>query len=336
MATITSTIGTASRNYSTLQAWADTIPADVVASGNSYLGNAYNDSEFTGSYPSVLDFGAHTCDATHTITLTAAPGQSFQDHPTVRTNPLNYDQTKGVAVRNTGSYTVVINSANSGATAASSYVIITRLQVKSLTANGAALSNGGAGEYFGNLVKDCIVVGNINWSMGDNINVMNILPYVSGYGIASGGVSVVSKCIGCTTVTLFGTSPGTTGFYGKNYLVTSLYSCAAFNFTNPSQAVGSGSFSTSSNNGTEKSTGFPGTANVYNIPFSSSTPFVDGTSDFRPIAGTPLSNAGFLHALAPNDITGTPRSATPTIGCWELASAAPSVEKTETFIIFPM
>jgi hypothetical protein len=78
MPTVVNTIGSgAGRDYSTLAAWAASLPANLVADGNSYQGDCYNDSEFTGS-ATLLTLSGHTTDASHTITLTTGPGQSFQ------------------------------------------------------------------------------------------------------------------------------------------------------------------------------------------------------------------------------------------------------------------
>jgi hypothetical protein len=44
------------------------------------------------------------------------------------------------------------------------------------------------------------------------------------------------------------------------------------------------------------------------------------------VAATVLADAGYRDSTnAPNDISGTARDATPTIGAWELAAAGPTV-----------
>jgi hypothetical protein len=109
MAIITKSIGTSSRDYSTLAAWAASLPANLVTDGNSYVGECYKDSEFFGS-TTLLTLAGHTTDATHTITLTTGAGQSFRDNANIQTNGLRYNAANGVAIRsdaNTSGVTVV-------------------------------------------------------------------------------------------------------------------------------------------------------------------------------------------------------------------------------------
>ena len=122
MAIITSSIGTTSRDYSTLQSWEDALPANLVTDGNSYVGECYNDSEFSGA-STMLTISGQTTDATHTITLTTATGQSFRDHASAATNPLNYDQTKGVGITSSVNETIVYIQTD--------YTTIKNLQIRS-------------------------------------------------------------------------------------------------------------------------------------------------------------------------------------------------------------
>ncbi len=96
MAIITNSIGSAGRDYSTLAGWAAALPADIVSSGNSYVGECYNDTAFT-SGSSFLTLAGHTTDSGHTITLKCAAGQSFRDNSGVRGNALRFDAGNGVS-----------------------------------------------------------------------------------------------------------------------------------------------------------------------------------------------------------------------------------------------
>ena len=97
----THSIGTTGRDYSTLQAWEDACPANLVTDGNIWRGECYNDSEFSSSGTLVTIAGI-TTDATHYVELTTATGHSFQDHADVRTNALKYNQSNGVGLKTTG------------------------------------------------------------------------------------------------------------------------------------------------------------------------------------------------------------------------------------------
>src|SRR6266704_1201735 len=97
MPTVTNSIGSAGRNYSTIALWLAALPANLVTDGNSYTGQCYNDSEFVETNT----ISGHTTDATHVITLTTAPGQSFHDNSDVQGNKLVYDHTNGVGIKGT-------------------------------------------------------------------------------------------------------------------------------------------------------------------------------------------------------------------------------------------
>ena len=89
--TVVKSIGTASRDYSTLQAWEDAAPANLVTADQVWKGECYNDSTFTAG----VTISGITTDATRYIWLTAAAGQSFADHPE---NALDYNAANGVAI----------------------------------------------------------------------------------------------------------------------------------------------------------------------------------------------------------------------------------------------
>ena len=118
---VVSSIGTTGRDYSTLQAWEDACPANLVTADQIWKGECYNDSEFTAK----VVISGQTTDATRYVWLTAAAGQSFQDHASARTNPLVYDQSKGVGVRGGPDSLVTLNS---------DYARATRLQIKQTSA----------------------------------------------------------------------------------------------------------------------------------------------------------------------------------------------------------
>lgn len=329
MATITKSIGTGGgRDYSTFQAFEDALPANLVTDGNSYVGEAYNDSEFTAG----ATFSDHVTDATHTITVTAAAGQSFQDHASVRTNPLKYDQTKGVGISCTTTYTVGFQPSVNDGSVVIDYLTISRLQWKQTAINSAFFANGISSTH--NRVKDCVVevpsggatgLQGILLLLGGNTYAVNVLVIFTGAGAGCGFTLFDgSHCIACACVRLTDNSAAGTAFESENGSASSLVDCASFGFTTPAGTQGTGSWVSSSNNATDQASGLPGTSNQHSVSFSSSTPFVGAsaaTKDLRSIVGTSLVANGVLDSTnAPNDISGASRAAAPTIGVWELAS----------------
>lgn len=313
MAIITNSIGTTGRDYSTLQAWEDAIPADVVASGNSYVGECYNDSEFSAG----VVISAHNTDATHTITLTAATGQSFQDHPNVRSNALVYDQSKGVGILVTASY-----SSGVDALGLTHYLTVTRLQIKTTHAKSFPLVSDSLNDNL--VVKDCILQGNSETAnvvdlFGELINCLVIQDHATGDGI---WMRQNHNVLGCTIVRTTNNSPAGTGVIARNYADITLRSTAIFGFTNPTGVAGTGAFDALCSNNASDGASLPGASNQINVPFSNVTPFSDADNtgtDLKAIVGTALVNNGIRDSgLAPDDITGEARDTTPTIGVWEL------------------
>jgi hypothetical protein len=324
----TASVGTAARNYATIQACVDGIPANLVTDGNSYVCALYNDAEFTAG----AVISGKTTDATHTITITAAAGQSFQDHVSIRSNPLKYDQTKGVAIRSTTNYLNLIN-------VGSSYVTISRLQIYGAGATSStAIVTTGAVDYL--VYRDLIALGisgttntGIVAVYGPNSIIANVLAIPRG---ATSGIKVGygGTVVGCTVVVPGELSLAANGFYasgGSPVLRSSAVFGAATATTGP--GVWSGS-----NNATNLVSGLPGTSNVHNVSWSASTPFIEARSnqagfDLRLAEGTALAGVGYRDATnAPNDITGTARPATPTIGVWQLGEAAATIRKRVTVV----
>jgi hypothetical protein len=318
--TVVKSIGTTGRDYSTLQAWEDDCPASLTAVDQIWQGECYNDSEFTAA----VTISGVTVDATRYVVLKCAAGQSFQDHADVRTNPLRYDQSKGVGIKCTTSYATIVY-------ANQAYTRVLGLQIDD---GGAGNGVGLRLNTTGCIGKDCLLS-----KIGANATP---LLYLNGGGMAvncvvtpGGGLAVFMndsgcKTLGCTLVTPSDITPnGTNGyaFQGNYHSNSVVQSCAIFNFTGV--ASGGGSFDTTNSkyNATNLASGLPGTTgNQHSVSWSQTTPFVDADKDsldLRAIAATALEAGGFLDSTnAPNDISKTARAASPTIGAWELATSA--------------
>lgn len=148
MATITESIGTSARDYSTVAAWEAGISADLVTDGDSYVGEMYNDSEFSTSSSTTID--GHTTGASNTITLTTAAGEGFADSLDISTGALRYDQSNGVGWDYTSAFTACL-------TVKDLYVTIDGLQIKCSGTGTVAdcISNNSSGNY--GTVKNCIL-----------------------------------------------------------------------------------------------------------------------------------------------------------------------------------
>jgi len=121
--TITSTIGTGG-DYSTLQAWEDAAPANLVTSDQVWRGECFNQTFAPGG--TAITFAGSTSDATRYKELTAAAGASFVDDADARTNALRYNTANGAAIENT------TNGYASAISVQEGFVRINRLQISSI------------------------------------------------------------------------------------------------------------------------------------------------------------------------------------------------------------
>lgn len=210
---VTKTIGSAGgRDYSTIATWIAACPTDLVAADQVYRGELYNDSEFVVAAQQTIGSGV-TTDATRYIELTVAAGQSFVDHPGVRTNPLRYDASKGVGVTCSTSYTLVFQLA-------AQYTRINRLQIRhSSTAGGANGGISSQGLTTSNCIADSCL---LSWNGGGN-------------AYDSGKNEVVKNCIFIATRT--GLAQGICRFYDTATVTNCLFVAPSDVASKPNAAV---------------------------------------------------------------------------------------------------
>lgn len=333
MADVVKTIGATGRDYATPALWIASVPANLVTSGNNnYRGECYNDAEFTGA-TTLLTISGFTTDSTHKVIFTAATGQSFQDHANVRTNALKYNQSNGAGLRTTAAYAgsvIVIDNA---------YVQVTRLQFKCGGVNDVALNCEGASTG-NNLLQDCICQ-SFNKSAftiyGAGCLAINLVGFLS--DTAGNGCTVKNgaKAIGCMVIRDSARAAAGIGAVSA-YSNSTLQSCAFFGFSTVASAA-NWDTTASKYNATDQASGLPGTNNQHSVTYSSTTPFTSAllaSLNLISIASTTLAANGFLDSTnAPNDITGTARTATPTIGAWELATAVTSTFPPVPYLLAP-
>jgi hypothetical protein len=317
-ATRTATIGALNGSNAT---W-DNIPGTEAFTVDqvTWNGEMYNDAEFTAT----TNISAHTTSSSAKIILTAAAGQSFQDHANVRTNALTDNQSLGVKIRRTTGYTNCVQVSGVVVNYTISRLMMQTTNVNSVPFNGTTLCHNA-------IIKDCLMrtnnsatsTGTFGDFSGDSAKIINCIVLQTH---ATGAVMSMRTGVvyNSTFIRSSDLTPAGNGMLCKNYGVAFMFSCAIFGATTPAATAGVGAWqSGSSHNATDAASGLPGSNNQHSVSYSQTTPFVDADKDSfdgRAIAGTSLAGNGFLDATnAPQDISGFTRPSSPTIGAWQLA-----------------
>lgn len=314
--TVTSTIG-AGGDYSTVQAWEDAAPADLVAADQVWEGQCFN-QEFTGG--PVVAIAGSTTDATRYKHLTAAPGASFMDNANVRTNALRYNASNGAALNNTsGGYAAAIRVQEG-------HFKVTRLQLMSLR---EAINHDSGVGYIN--IENCICASSnisnpiLNLSRGNSRVVNTLVHRTSGtasHTIIQGFGRLTF--INLTLANASNASPGAFGIaqsYPSSCVMTNV---AVFGCTTAISSVAS---TTSTNCFTSQASPPSGWTQVaYDTTTGSG---FEGTTssapDYRIKSTSALRDAGATDAAnAPADITGLarPQGASYDVGAWEFGAAA--------------
>ena len=302
-----STIGTASRDYSTIQAWEDAFATTLTS---DQLGECYNDSEFSEA----ISFSGVTYGA-YKATLTCAAGESFQDDAGIPSNALKYDQTKGVGITKTTTYSTLLYVASN------QVVDLQGLQLKMGSAGGTNVCIYTDSSSTVN-IDDCIIEqsddsnGVFLYDSGTVMTNSVVINKSTTNGVATWTASELHNCTIAkpgSSASGTGVSVGSSGTICKNV--------ASFGF---STGFG-GTFGTSSNNATDDSTA-PGTSNQTSLTYADQ--FQDtgaSTYDYRAVGTGSLDGNGVRDQTYTSDldIYGQSRStSTPTIGAFEVVAAA--------------
>lgn len=310
--TVTKTIGTSGRDYSTLQAWEDAAPANLVTSDQIWRGECYNDAAFTAGV--VISGG--TTDATRYKELTAAAGQSFADHANRLTNALAYNQSYGVGVSASFSYgrPLLVSDHNTR---------ISRIQFRNQATSGQALQVDGTPTAFSQCIFDsggssCALLNGSNTIVDNCVFILrkNGQTYVINL---FGSGNLVSNC----TVVCPTGSTAANAFQRAYTASTTLTNVAAFGCT----AVWSnGTGFTAVNCFTNASSPPSGWTNVaYDTSTGSGFEAINNT-DWRIKSTSALKDAGTSSGAPSVDIVGTtrPQGSLYDVGAWEYASAGSS------------
>ena len=287
--TVTSSIGTASRTYSTVQLWEDACPANLVTDDKIWKGECYNDSEFTTA-ATLVTFSGTTMSATQYPWLTCAAGHSYLDHAGLQTNRPVYDQSKGVGLRSTNGFTWT--TASSG----NVYPRMTGLQI-----SGAVNQSGvGGGGHSGGvlLMERCIVEGSYIACIYETTGVVTNTIFIArgagthgiGLNIGTGGHA---RLINCTIVCPSDLTSTKAALKDPDAGYASFSNCAIFGFGSMLD-VGAGLLSHSSHNASDLAITF-GTDNQASKTFSSQFENINNaTLDLRLKTGADCVNTGLV------------------------------------------
>ena len=326
-------VGATGRDYATWQLACAAYPLDLVAADENWIFEFHNDAEFDFQVnEAYLSSGTGTprtiiADATRTVTFRTAAGQGIRDHANKGTNPIRYDQSKGVGV-------VVGQGAGSGGLFVDiPYATIDGIQFRSAagtthliwaTATGSVVKNGivkcaGGGQWPVKLQGGASFINSVLEIVGTSGPWGGVM--FAGAGTAL-GVSLFCEA-SAQTGAFYNNAGGGGGITIKDCVAVG---CSSFLIDyNSSTGAGMWSGGTYSHNASD--TTIPvGTNNVES--FTAANQFVNiasaATLDLRPKTGNSLQ-AGVTDALMGGvDLLGTTRAGTPTIGAVEYVAGDPN------------
>lgn len=214
-------------DYTTIAAWIAGIPATLT---DAVEGRIWNNGEltFAGGFETSagIVISGKTTTATFTITLRAAPGESFSDNPSRLTNALAYDPAKGVAIRMTGT---------------GAYVQLIHVASANVTLHGLQLKSGSSGNYH-NLIECKGAIGAV---VLDKVILDGIAAGGAAGGLASveggGPYLVMRNCLVVDRQASGGTSPAIVTAHSSNSAATSLgrlTNCTVVGINSPAAGVG--------------------------------------------------------------------------------------------------
>lgn len=324
--TVTKSIRASGGDYTTIQAWEDACPADLVGADQIWKGELYKEGGGTNNewvITTGLAFGGSTVDATRYLWLTAASGVSFYDHASKLSNALRYNSANGVAVGTGTAYQHLMNLTSTA-------LRLTGLQLAQASGtNRNAINSDGSSLL---VLERCIVVSADPEYVvgGGQLEAYNSVVYSLSNNSAANGVvtfngAVVSHIINCT---IHGAGNGSTAAIFSPYNTQSIVkNTAAFGFGAFVNNATNFNAASSNNNATNLATGL-GSSNQTSLTTSAQVEATGaGSEDFRAKATGALAGNGVRAQTytADLDIVGTARSTSiPYIGAWENALAAPT------------
>ena len=302
---------TGSPDYSTLQAWEDAAPANLVTADQIWRGEIDKVTDNYSGSSTILSIAGSTTDATRYKEITAKAGVSYLDNASP---VLRYDEAKGCSISSTSASCIQVNEA---------HVHISNLQVE--TAQDRAIDPASGGSFFKG--TNLLLVANLN-------------AYRS-----SGGNGELVNCVFITLRNTFGDIVVASDSTGDFYLNCTLIKPSDVALANPVFSLAGGNVATLENClllGGAATTGGGGTATftacmsleaspptgVTTTTYAAADLVEDLSSNFDATINTDTSSlidAGVTNALSALDIFGTsrPDGAAYDIGAHEFVTPGP-------------
>ena len=328
--TVVKTIGTVggggAGDYTTVQAWEDASPANLVTADQIWQGQIRNIETFSVA-GTVLTVSGTTVDSTRYLELTTATGKSFRDNASVQSNALKYNESNGCALKCTAGYANVI-------TVSQEFCRFSKLQIAHTGASGLGtscciLNNTGSGSS--TLTIDyCIMetagpAGVVQLFGSANVVRNSLLVQRKSGASKIATVQNATKMYNCTCVVPSDLTAATNAFDVSNYGGSGgVFKNVAF--------FGASAYKTGTATPTVTTCytdlGSPpsgATTATYANQFQNTA---DATRDFRLKSGANCADNGTTDSTnAATDIAGTsrPSGSAYDVGCWELVAAAANV-----------
>lgn len=314
-------------DYTTIHSALAALPASLVAVDEQWdiVLDESAASVYEWTVSTDLDFPACTTDATRFVRIKAATGKSFRDNTDKETDPLTYDASYGIAVRQSADY-IHFFRAN---------LAYTRFENIQFHTNNYLTANLGGDS--GNVRFDNCLIYNNRESMGDSGggytdtvlrfsdggNLLNQCVFIGPNAFGQYGGSGTTEARNCSFVM----EQGQTGFaFFNDWHTVKLTNCKFVGYNKTAFSSGNALDAASDYNATSAGT-VPSNFGSNSLTGLTAADLVEsntyGSSDARTKAGASTIAAGTRDQTytADVDVVGRTRSTTtPTIGAWEYIS----------------
>lgn len=325
---VTKTISlTGTPDYSTLQAWEDAAPANLVTADQVWKGviDKATDNFVGDGNSSYLTIGGSTVDSTRYKELTTNTGASFRDHANKLSNVLSFSTSNGcsisVPIDNVGGANAPIKNTES-------YFRLSNIQINSgMSATILSMVSGGE-KRFANLICEQTSASNVVEAFDGHrvTNCVFILRNSTTTPLWQGGISTGQNDFhNCTFVKPSNFTKSTNiigvGNAGHTHNATN---CAYYGGNNVTTGAATTSFTNCKSEDTTPPSGVT-TVSFVNAKFVVGT---DSARDFKIQSGSGLIDVGATDTTwASTDILGTarPTGASYDVGAYEYQAAATSV-----------
>lgn len=310
--TVTKTIGPTG-DYTTLQAWEDAAPANLVTNDEVWQGVIQSGASFSGS-SAMLTIAGSTSDATRYKELTVATGGAWCDNAA---NALRYDEAQGAYIKSTGAYVDVV-------TVTEPYARISRVQIRASAGGSKALIIGGTGVR----AKDCIASSHTRNAIGISgaATVEDTLAHMSSTGGATANaagllVDGANATLNNITIACPGGGNAAKGLH-LNYSTSTCRNVVAMGFTD-------GIYRPSNSSGTTfaacmqdtNGTSYTGVTNSVAFSTANFGNVGTGSPDLKTVSGSALIDAGNSSGSATDPFgTARPQGAAYDVGAYEYPS----------------